>query len=159
MRSLARLRAAVAIAATAASSFALTVACSHATPPPRGATTLSNHAEAEETGGAQYGVLAALYGGQVGDTDGGAFASLTASGDIWSGFDDVDIYGGLMGGAQGGPVDPEQRQSLPPVVIGAGNRPLVSGPVKQPLDRLGANAGPRLHAPSWRPPCGHRRAR
>jgi pSer/pThr/pTyr-binding forkhead associated (FHA) protein len=34
-------------------------------------------------------------------TQGGAFASLTGTGDISSGFDDVDIYGGLLGNEAG----------------------------------------------------------
>src|SRR5690348_3675515 len=34
--------------------------------------------------------------------EGGAFASLTGTGDISSGFDDTDIYGGLLGDEPGG---------------------------------------------------------
>ena len=51
--------------------------------------------------------------------------------------------GRRIGGAQGGPVDPEQRQALPPVVIGAGNRPLGSGPVNQPR-AIGGAVGSRF---------------
>src|SRR5688572_30751892 len=57
------------------------------------------------TGGAAYG--GAAYGGAeyaraagvIGSTaltQGGAFASLTGTGDISSGFDDTNIYGGLV---------------------------------------------------------------
>jgi hypothetical protein len=40
--------------------------------------------------------------GSSAQAKGGAFASLTATGDISSGFDDIDIYGGLLGGAESG---------------------------------------------------------
>ena len=39
--------------------------------------------------------------GVLGTTEGGAFASLTGTGDISSGFDDKDIYGGLLGNEVG----------------------------------------------------------
>lgn len=67
------------------------------------------------TGGAAYGgeayggetyarVEAARNAGILGSTipqQGGAFASLTGTGDISSGFDDADIYGGLIGDGTG----------------------------------------------------------
>ena len=39
--------------------------------------------------------------GNVALTQGGAFASLTGTGDISSGFDDTNIYGGLLGNEAG----------------------------------------------------------
>jgi hypothetical protein len=91
-----RLRAALTIAATATGSFALAVACSHSAPPPKEPATLSNRAEPEGMiGGDQYGILGAMYGG-------GAFASLTGTGDFSSGFgDDDNIWGGLLGNEAG----------------------------------------------------------
>jgi hypothetical protein len=99
---LTRLRTALTLAAIASGSFALAVACSHSAPPPKEPTTLSNRSEPEGTGGDAYGILGMLYGGYLGDyTYGGAFASLTGTGDFSSGFDDTDIYGGLLGNEAG----------------------------------------------------------
>jgi hypothetical protein len=50
----------------------------------------------EAYGGAQYARSAGILGAAA-QTQGGAFASLTGTGDISSGFDDANIYGGLLG--------------------------------------------------------------
>src|SRR5687767_1311308 len=52
----------------------------------------------------QQAIEAARSAGVLGSTalqQGGAFASLTGTGDVSSGFDDVNIYGGLLGNEAG----------------------------------------------------------